>query len=166
MKWYAFRFLLVCSLHGVSIAASWGLGLRSKEVVKKVTYTSDEKDHINLASLAYNYVYKDKIPTDMTYKDKKVEDILSTEAYELPSKIFETGKGSFSHKAEHASKHLKKGLKYFQNFFSGGKASSIGKALKNTKSAIWKGLMAVKSTFRKSNFKKHKPPLRHEGIDG
>ena len=91
LKWHVFRFLLICSLHSVSIAASWGF--RSKRVVQKaaqkVVYTPDEKDHINLASLAFNYVYKKKIPTDMTYQGKTVENILSTEAYELPPEIFD-----------------------------------------------------------------------------
>ena len=71
-----------------------GLGLDRKKSLK-VTYTSDEKDHINLASLAYNAFIKTRYH-DMTYKDKKVEDILSTEAYELPSKILKQEKAVFT----------------------------------------------------------------------
>ena len=153
LKWHVFRFLLICSLHSVSIAASWGF--RSKRVVQKaaqkVVYTPDEKDHINLASLAFNYVYKKKIPTDMTYQGKTVENILSTEAYELPPEIFDKGNSG-----KHAFKHIKKGFKYFGKFFRDRKLSSLRKAMSNKISGALKGIV---SPFAKSNFEDHKPPV-------
>jgi len=157
LKLYAFRLLLVCTLHGISKATSWGSS--PKEVVREVKYSPNEIDQMNLASLAWSYVYKDKLPTDMTYQGKTVKNILTKEPYELPSEIYETKKSGFKHMAKHAGKHMKKGYTHLRKFFGNGKLSDLGKAVKNKASGLWKGLVAMKSSIFGSNLEDHQPPV-------